>query len=76
MMMKSHLNQTITKNFNIMECPHRPKTVAESHYFECTCPKECPRHGKCCACVAHHRAMGKLPHCLRSIETETKEVKA
>ncbi len=59
-----------------MECVHRTKTVDEKHYFECTCPKECQRHGKCCACVAHHRSLGKLPHCLRQIENDTKELKA
>lgn len=51
-----------------MNCPHRPTTVDESHFFECTCTKDCPRHGQCCACVAHHRAHGKLPHCLRPVE--------
>ena len=55
-----------------MNCPHRPSTVGETNYFECTCPKECPRHGKCCACVAHHREHGKLPHCLRTPENEIK----
>ena len=39
-------------------CPHNPD-------IECPCPKDCPRHGKCCACVAHHRAMGNLPRCSR-----------
>ena len=24
--------------------------------------------GSCCACVAHHRKHGKLPHCLREQE--------
>ena len=32
-----------------MPCPHNP--------IDCPCTKEgCPRHGKCCACVAHHKA--------------------
>ena len=53
---------------NLMNCPHRPSTVGETNYFDCTCPKECPRHGKCCACVAHHSKIGKLPHCLREQE--------
>ena len=22
---------------------------------DCPCTYDCPRHGKCCACVAHHR---------------------
>jgi hypothetical protein len=21
---------------------------------ECPCPRECPNHGKCCACIATH----------------------
>lgn len=34
--------------------------------YKCSCPKaECPRHGKCCECVAFHRGGEKLPHCLR-----------
>lgn len=45
-----------------MVCPHNPQIA-------CTCPKDCPRHGHCCACVAHHREHGKLPHCLREKET-------
>lgn len=56
-----------------MNCPHRQVTVGGTNYFECTCPKECPRHGKCCTCVAHHRKHGKLPHCLRGQEGAKKE---
>ncbi len=41
-------------------CPHNPD-------IECPCPKDCPRHGKCCACVAHHCNMGNLPRCLRDL---------
>lgn len=40
-------------------CQHNPS-------INCPCPKDCPRHGKCCACVAHHREHGKLPACLRT----------
>lgn len=44
-------------------CPH--------NHIDCPCPKDCPRHGLCCACVAHHKAHGtKLPACLRGIEWE------
>ena len=25
----------------------------------------CPRHGRCCECVAHHRAMGNAPNCYK-----------
>ncbi len=32
----------------------------------CPCDSAgCPRHGKCCECVAYHRAQGNLPVCLR-----------
>lgn len=41
---------------------------AHNQGIKCPCPKECPRHGKCCACVAHHREHGNLPNCLRNIE--------
>ena len=68
-----------------MLCPHnmekpidfwlrKGKAVGETEPTEidCPCPKEgCPRHGKCCECVAHHREHGKkLPTCLRGIEWE------
>ena len=45
-----------------MSCPH--------NNIDCPCTKEgCPRHGHCCACVAHHKEHGtKLPACLRGIE--------
>ena len=38
--------------------------------IDCPCTKEnCPRHGHCCECVAHHKKSGtKLPACLRGIE--------
>ncbi|MCK9322694.1 MAG: hypothetical protein M0P07_01840 [Candidatus Methanomethylophilaceae archaeon] len=34
---------------------------------KCDCPKtECPRHGKCCECVAYHRdEKQNIPVCLR-----------
>jgi len=31
----------------------------------CPCSKNCPRHGCCQECAAHHGAKGKLPYCLR-----------
>ncbi len=45
-----------------MPCPY--------NNIDCPCTKEgCPRHGKCCECVAHHKAHGtKLPACLRGID--------
>lgn len=37
-----------------------------SNKNECPCPsKTCQNHGKCCACVAHHRQRDNLPVCLR-----------
>ena len=42
--------------------------------IDCPCTKDCPRHGKCCECVKHHKAAGnKLPACLRGIDWERKE---
>ncbi len=45
-------------------CEYNPITDA------CNCPNEkCPRHGKCCECVAFHREKrNKLPFCVRNIE--------
>ena len=49
------------RNITAMPCPH--------NYIDCPCTKDCPRHGKCCECVAHHKAHGtKLPVCLRGID--------
>jgi hypothetical protein len=42
----------------------------------CTCPRACPLHGRCCDCIAHHKAerleepnpktgdCSWMPHCL------------
>ncbi len=35
----------------------------------CPCTYNCPRHGKCCECVAHHRPDG-VPGCFFSKEAE------
>nr|WP_315021048.1 GNAT family N-acetyltransferase [uncultured Aminipila sp.] len=33
--------------------------------IKCACPKKaCPRNGKCCDCIAKHRQLKSLPHCL------------
>ena len=38
-------------------------------YAQCTCTKtDCPRYGKCCACVAAHAKNGNLPSCLRDLK--------
>jgi len=35
---------------------------------ECACAsKSCPRHKKCCECVAYHRKDGSLPSCLNGV---------
>lgn len=37
----------------------------------CPCTYDCPRHGKCCACVAHHRDHDEgVPGCFFSKEGE------
>lgn len=36
----------------------------------CTYPS-CPRHGKCCQCVAYHRDKGELPGCFFTAEYES-----
>ncbi len=36
----------------------------------CTCTYPCSRHGKCCECVAYHRAQGGFPGCFFSKEGE------
>ena len=37
----------------------------------CPCTYDCPRHGKCCACVAHHRDHNEgVPGCFFSKEAE------
>lgn len=43
-----------------------------SNTRECTCTYPgCPRHGKCCECVAHHRDHeGGIPGCFWSEEGE------
>jgi len=39
--------------------------------IKCTCTKfDCPRHGKCCACVAYHNKKQQFPACLFSAEAE------
>ena len=37
----------------------------------CPCTAQCPRHGKCCECVAHHRDHNEgVPGCFFSKEGE------
>jgi hypothetical protein len=56
-------------------CSSPRKAVGDT---DCTCPRECPLHGRCCDCIAHHKQerlelAGKeniknnskwMPHCL------------
>ena len=38
---------------------------------ECTCTYEpCSRKGKCCECIAYHRANDELPACYFTAEVE------
>ena len=35
---------------------------------DCSCAYvSCANHGKCCDCIAQHKAGGSLPNCLREI---------
>jgi hypothetical protein len=46
-------------------CPHQENPV------DCTCTyTSCPRHGKCCECIAYHRRSGEFPACLFSPKEE------
>jgi len=43
----------------------------EENLKNCTCTYPgCPRKGKCCDCIAHHREQGELPGCLFPPEVE------
>ena len=38
---------------------------------DCPCTYACPNHGKCCACVAHHRDHNEgVPGCFFPTEAE------
>ena len=55
-------------------CPGQPEVDKN-----CTCPATaCALHGNCCACIAWHRDHGlkPLPHCLRSLEEVTWELRS
>ena len=39
-----------------MACEHNSS-------IKCTCTYDCPRHGKCCACLANHVGSGDFPAC-------------
>ena len=41
-----------------------------SNTHPCACTYPCSRHGKCCECVAYHRAHGEIPGCFFSKEGE------
>jgi hypothetical protein len=49
-----------------MECLNLKRNLAT-----CTCTYEpCTRKGRCCECLAYHRASGELPGCLFTKEAE------
>ena len=39
-----------------MACEHNSS-------MKCTCTYDCPRRGKCCACLANHVGSGDFPAC-------------
>ena len=47
-----------------MEC------TVEKNMAACTCTYDCERRGKCCQCVAYHRAKKQLPGCFFTKEGE------
>jgi hypothetical protein len=36
----------------------------------CNCTYDCPRKGRCCECLAYHRAAGEFPACLFGAKAE------
>ena len=45
--------------------------ICESTTRACPCTFDCPHHGKCCDCVAHHRDHNEgVPGCFFSEEAE------
>ena len=45
--------------------------MACSNVSDCPCTVDCPRHAKCCECVAHHRDHeGGIPGCFFTKEGE------
>ncbi len=42
----------------------------EKNKAKCNCTYPCNKHGRCCECVAYHRAAGELPACYFSVEAE------
>ena len=38
--------------------------------IECNCTYDCPRHGKCCECIAHHIKNDEFPACVFSEKGE------
>lgn len=46
-----------------MPCEHNQSV-------KCNCTYPCPRHGKCCECIAYHNRSGELPACVFSKEAE------
>jgi hypothetical protein len=49
-----------------MNCPNIKKNLEN-----CNCSYiGCPKKGKCCECIAHHRKKGQLPACYFSDDIE------
>ncbi|MDR1093081.1 MAG: hypothetical protein LBL66_02920 [Clostridiales bacterium] len=48
-----------------MSCPFNKN-------IDCPCTYHCPRHGKCCECIVHHRDAKSFPACYFSTENEAR----
>ena len=47
----------------------------EQNLENCPCSHpDCPRKGKCCDCVSHHKTKGEIPACFFPIEAEEQYV--
>ncbi|MFH1597971.1 MAG: hypothetical protein ABIB97_02785 [Patescibacteria group bacterium] len=42
----------------------------EKNKADCPCTHDCPRRGKCCECIAHHRVSDELPACYFPADVE------
>lgn len=44
----------------------------EQNLADCPCSyPDCPRKGKCCECVIHHRRKGEIPACFFPVDHES-----
>ena len=45
-------------------------TCEHNKAMKCPCTYNCPKHGKCCECLANHVPNGQFPACFFSKEGE------